>query len=94
MQSGRWPVEVVVYTPPPPPPSRHTSPLSLCCDPHRPHYDGEGTLRHKVMASLAVELTPIKGTLTHVSRAFAGFETLRHIQNETEGGYFTMPSLG
>lgn len=45
------------------------------------------------MASLAAELAPIKGTLTHVSRATAGFEALRHIQNKT-GDHFTMPSLG
>lgn len=93
---GRWAVEVVnVYNPPSLllPLDTLVLSLSLCCDPHRPHYDSEGTLRHEVMASLAVKLAPIKGTLTHVSRAFAGFETLRHIQNET-GDHYTMPSLG
>lgn len=96
---SRWEVEVVnVYDPPsllflllP----LDTQVLSLCCDPHRPHFEHEGTLRHKVMASLAVKLTPIKrqGEKKHVSRAFAGFETLRHIQNETEE-HFKMPSHG
>lgn len=53
--SSRWEV-VNVH----PRPSRHTSPQSLCCDPHRLHYKSEGTLRHKVMTSLAVMLASIK----------------------------------
>lgn len=56
---GKWKLLTYISSRPSSSPWTHKSSLSLLW-PHRPHYEDEGTLRQKVMASLAAKLTPIK----------------------------------